>query len=137
MLKICFRRQFFLFFGPWTPDFAVFDRKVGFYVKFPPRDRLERSRESGIQIQEMRTCIFKYGCILKSVFLWPGSTAQCIYLFSPLLFLFLGSSFLYQRETTKYSFSCESCRYVLYCLIFFIIFLHVYYVFFLWLLFLF
>ena len=31
-------------FGPWTPDLAIFDFKFGFYMKFPPRNRLERFR---------------------------------------------------------------------------------------------
>ena len=42
--NIIFLNQFFLMFGPWTPDLAIFDLKFGFYVKFPPSNRLERSR---------------------------------------------------------------------------------------------
>ena len=34
----------FLLFGLWVKDLAMFDLKFGFYVKFPPRNRLERSR---------------------------------------------------------------------------------------------
>ena len=31
-------------FGPWALEFLIFDSKIGFYVKFPPWNRLERSR---------------------------------------------------------------------------------------------
>ena len=37
-------RSFFLICGPWAPEFFNFDPKIGFYVKFPPWNRLERSR---------------------------------------------------------------------------------------------
>ena len=43
-LEINFRRSFFLNFGPWTPDFLIFDLKFGFYVKNPAQNRLEMSQ---------------------------------------------------------------------------------------------
>ena len=42
--KINFLMPFFLIFGPWAVEFVIFDPQIGFYVKFPPHNRLERSR---------------------------------------------------------------------------------------------
>ena len=36
--------QFFLMFGSWALEFLIFVPKIGFYEKFPPQNRLERSR---------------------------------------------------------------------------------------------
>ena len=30
-------------FGLWAPEFLIFDPKIRFYVKCPPRNRVERS----------------------------------------------------------------------------------------------
>ena len=45
--------------GLWTLELAIFDMKFGFYVKFPPYNRLERSR-SRRPGQNMRKFIFLY-----------------------------------------------------------------------------
>ena len=39
-----FLGSFFLIFDLWTPDFLIFDLKIGFYVKFPPWGRVLRSQ---------------------------------------------------------------------------------------------
>ena len=57
--KIIFLRSYFLIYGPWTPDLLIFDLKFGFYVKFPPRNRLERSRIRNPG-PKMRKFVFKY-----------------------------------------------------------------------------
>jgi len=43
-LKNNLSTSFFLKFGPWTLKSSKFDRKFGFYEKFPPQNRLEMSR---------------------------------------------------------------------------------------------
>ena len=43
-LKSKFSTSFFLNFGPWTLKSSKFERKFGFYIKFPPQNRLEMSR---------------------------------------------------------------------------------------------
>ena len=47
---IFFLGRFALFFAFWALDLAIFDLKFGFYVKFPPYNRLE-GLESGVQVK--------------------------------------------------------------------------------------
>ena len=49
--------SFFLFIGFWMPKFAFFDVKFGFYMKFPPSDRLQRGSKGVCRGSERATKI--------------------------------------------------------------------------------
>ena len=67
-----FRSSFSLIFGLRMPDLVFFDFKSGFYVEFPPRNRLERSRiwSPG---PKMRKFIFQHDFFLIRGLGYPGA----------------------------------------------------------------